>query len=235
MKHIVAISGGKDSTAMALRLAEIKENEYEYIFTPTGNELPELFEHLTRIQDILKTEIKNISPGCDLIGLSREMNAIPNWRMRFCTRILKIEPYQQYVRKNLPICSYVGLRADEDGRAGLEWDNEPRYKSVYPLREWNWGISEVVGYLNRKKITIPRRTDCALCFFQSLYEWYLLDKEYPDLYQQGVDLEKEIGYTFRSETKDNWPGALDCLRKEFKSGRIPVQRKRKMKCRICAK
>ena len=39
MKHIIALSGGKDSTALALRLAEVEPREYEYVFTPTGDEL----------------------------------------------------------------------------------------------------------------------------------------------------------------------------------------------------
>lgn len=220
---------------MALRLAEIGEHEYEYVFTPTQNELPEVVEHIERLQDILKAEIKSISPKYGFIGLVRKMKAIPNWRMRFCTRILKIMAYQHYAMQNLPLCSYVGLRADEEGRVGIEWDNESRYQSVYPLRQWNWGLHEVVTYLDRKGIVIPRRTDCRLCFFQSLYEWYLLWKDYPNFYQEGVDLENEIGYTFRSETKDAWPGALDRLRDEFIGGRIPRQRKRKMKCRICSK
>ena len=45
MKHVVALSGGKDSTALALRLAEIEPREYIYVCTPTGNEPPEMFAH----------------------------------------------------------------------------------------------------------------------------------------------------------------------------------------------
>jgi tRNA(Ile)-lysidine synthase TilS/MesJ len=35
MRHIVALSGGKDSTAMALRLAEVEPLDYEFVITPT--------------------------------------------------------------------------------------------------------------------------------------------------------------------------------------------------------
>lgn len=45
MRHIVGISGGKDSVALALRLQEVEPREYDYLITPTGNELPEMFEH----------------------------------------------------------------------------------------------------------------------------------------------------------------------------------------------
>jgi hypothetical protein len=46
MTHIISLSGGKDSTAMALRLAEIEPCDYEYLIAPTGNELPEMFDHM---------------------------------------------------------------------------------------------------------------------------------------------------------------------------------------------
>ena len=236
MKHLVAMSGGKDSTAMSLRLEEIGEHDYTYVFTPTGNELPGVDEHIARMEDLLKQEVHRVTPGYGLFGLIDKMKAIPNWRMRFCTRMLKIVPFQHYVMQNLPLTSYVGLRADEEGRIGLEWDNEPRYTSEYPLRRWNWGLSEVMDYLKRRGIEVPPRTDCALCFFQSLYEWYLLWVNYPVLYEEGVQLEERIGHTFRSENKNrNWPHTLSGLRAEFASGRVPTERKRRMKCRICSK
>ena len=50
---IVALSGGKDSTAMALRLAEIEPAAYTYVITPTGNELPEMFAHWRRLGELL--------------------------------------------------------------------------------------------------------------------------------------------------------------------------------------
>ena len=43
--HVVALSGGKDSAAMALRLAELEPRDYTYVCTPTGDELPEMFQH----------------------------------------------------------------------------------------------------------------------------------------------------------------------------------------------
>ena len=45
MNHIVALSGGKDSTAMTLRLAKVEPRDYRYVITPTGDELPEMYDH----------------------------------------------------------------------------------------------------------------------------------------------------------------------------------------------
>ena len=57
MNHIVCLSGGKDSTAMALRLKEVEPRDYIYICTPTGDELPPLFNHLNLLEERLEQEI----------------------------------------------------------------------------------------------------------------------------------------------------------------------------------
>ena len=49
MKHVIGLSGGKDSTALALRLAEIEPRDYEYICNETGNELPEMQAHWAKL------------------------------------------------------------------------------------------------------------------------------------------------------------------------------------------
>ncbi|KKL73308.1 hypothetical protein LCGC14_2076230 [marine sediment metagenome] len=58
MKHIVALSGGKDSTAMALRLQEVEpDTDFIYVCTPTGDELPEMVEHFGRLREVLAKPI----------------------------------------------------------------------------------------------------------------------------------------------------------------------------------
>jgi hypothetical protein len=58
MKHIVAISGGKDSTALALHLAEIEPRDYTYLITPTGDELPEMVEHWEKLEQLLGKPVR---------------------------------------------------------------------------------------------------------------------------------------------------------------------------------
>ena len=219
IKHVVGLSGGKDSTALALALREREPREYEYICTPTGNELPELFDHLDYMENLLGQEIKRIGIGIDLYQLIEEQKMIPNFRARFCTRALKIEPTIEYMR-NLPKGSilYVGLRADEETRSGI-YSNH--VQSRYPMREWGWTIGDVCRYLDEKGIQIPRRTDCGVCFYQTIGEWWNLWRDNPKEYQEGVDVEEQMGHTFRSNSRDTWPAALIMLRKEFERGRIP--------------
>jgi len=54
MNHIVALSGGKDSCAVAFKLKELHP-EYDpyYVCTPTGSELPEMKEHWAKLECML--------------------------------------------------------------------------------------------------------------------------------------------------------------------------------------
>lgn len=240
--HVVALSGGKDSTAMAQWLVENEPREYTFICTPTGNELPSMFAHWAILRDRLGGTFIPIMGGT-LEGLIEKQNALPNWRQRWCTRMLKIEPYAAWLMQQEKlydrIISYVGLRADEEEREGGDYSKIENIESRFPLRELGWGIADVTSYLEKKGIIIPERTDCAWCFYQTLGEWWVLWKEYPDIYQQGVNLEKKVGHTFRSPGRDTWPASLDDLRTEFEKGRVPQNTKRqydifgKMQCRVC--
>lgn len=119
--HIVALSGGKDSTALALRLRELNPDvDYTYVCTPTGDELPEMFAHWRNLGELLGKRLTPVMHTTGLKGVCRKEGTLPNFRMRFCTRILKIEPYRKWLAKNTPCVSYVGLRADEEGREALE-------------------------------------------------------------------------------------------------------------------
>lgn len=232
MKHVVGLSGGKDSTALALRLAEIEPRDYEYICNETGNELPEMKAHWDNLEKILGKPIKRVRHSRSLIGEIEKINMLPNVFARWCTIRLKIEPTIDYF-ESLPAGStlYVGLRADEMERKGLYGED---IVVRFPMREWKWSEKDVWGYLASRNICIPKRTDCALCPYQRLGEWRDLYENYPDLYAEGVALEKKIGHTFRSPGRDTWPADLDALSKEFDAGRKLRVYKRGETCRVCS-
>lgn len=224
--HVVALSGGKDSTAMALRLAEVEPDvDRIYVCTPTGNELPEMFAHWLRVGDLLGKRILPVVAS-SLDDRIQHHNALPNFRQRWCTRELKIEPFAAFLVAHSPTVSYVGLRADEEGRGGVDYAAfVPGTTTRFPLREWGWGLAEVQGYLAERGVEIPKRTDCGVCFFQRLGEWYDLWREHPELWAEGERWETTTGHTFRTPGRDSWPAALVDLRGEFESGRIPKDRK----------
>ena len=222
--HLVALSGGKDSSALALRLRELNPaTKYIYFCTPTGDELPEMGKHWALLEDRLDSPIIQLrDPDYPTIyDLIRHFQMLPNWRARWCTRVHKIETAQQFYHLVKPAIIYVGLRADEEKRAGnamFDADIEQRF----PMQEWGWDISKVRQYLSDKGLTIPRRTDCAMCFYQRIGEWWNLWKDYPEHFNKIAALEDEIGHTLLSPSKfTNWPHKLSEMRLEFESGRKP--------------
>ena len=246
--HVVALSGGKDSTAMALRLQEISSEDFLFVCTPTRDELPEMFDHWRSLGERLGKTILPLIRRQGLNALVDEQTAIPNWRQRWCTRMLKIEPWHGFlsaqIKKHELVYSYVGLRADEPERQGGDYGDIPGIVSRFPLREWGWGLSDVQGYLERLGVSIPSRTDCARCFYQSLPEWWTLWKDYPDIFEDAVQQESRISEargkpcTWRSPGRDTWPAPLVDLRSWFERGKVPKGAGQtdlfgKMKCRVC--
>lgn len=229
MSLVVAFSGGKDSTAMAYRLAR-RGTHFTLLFTPTGNELPEVARHVRRTARQLKRRLV-IPPGPSLDSLIDSFGSLPNNRQRWCTRMIKIQPCIAWLKQHPGSVLAVGLRADEPEREGLYGDFAT-YR--FPLREWNWGVNEVVAYLARLGVTVPARTDCALCYDQRLIDWRNLLRKQPEMYARGEKLERQTGHTFRSPSRDNWPAALKDLRVEFASGRkIRGENAAAERCQVC--
>jgi hypothetical protein len=213
----LACSGGKDSTVCALGLAERGE-DFKLLFTPTGRELPDLIEHLHLIQQVTGKELIVRKAKADLDELIGQFDALPNNRQRWCTRMLKIEPAKAWLLENPGTMLLVGLRADEELRQGM-WGDFATYR--YPLREWGFGIDEVLDFLAQRGVKVPTRTDCDYCYDQRLSEWWKLWKYHPERWKHAEALEAKTGHTFRSPTRDTWPAGLAELGKEFARGRLP--------------
>lgn len=221
---------------MALRLAEIEPRDYVYVCTPTGDESSEMFAHWRKLGELLGKPIFPVIGGT-LNRLIERQNALPNWRQRWCTRMLKIEPYAAWLMQNSPAVSYVGLRADEESREGGDYRSVPNVTMRFPMREWGWSLSDVVTYLQQKQISIPVRTDCLKCFYQRLIEWYELWRDNRESWLEGEHYETMTGHTFRSPGRDTWPAAMKDLRARFEAGDVPRDTRPTfldgMKCRVC--
>lgn len=241
--HIVPISGGKDSTCLALALQAWEPRPYTYIYTPTGDELPEMEAHLEKLEQLLGAPIIRLSNGT-LASQIKTNNMLPNVFARWCTRILKLIPAGKFYAEHAPVVCYVGLRADEEEREGTRpgGDSTAIGTAVvqdFPFQRWGWGLKEVWQFLNGRGITIPDRTDCARCPYQRLGEWYNLWKYHLEIYLDAENDEKEYGHTYRSPGRDTWPAGLKELREKFEAGEIPERSLRMMEnrigmCRACS-
>lgn len=213
--HVIALSGGKDSTAMALHLADVEPRDYTYLITPTGDELPEMEAHWDKLERLLGKPLTRITNGT-LDSWITHFNALPNWRQRWCTRLLKIEPAILFYKTHSPCIAYVGLRADEpiNERVGIYGEDTPQR---FPLREWGWGIEKVRAYLRHRDVIVPLRTDCAKCYGQRLGEWRNLRKNYPERWEDAKAQEEATGATFRSPGRDSKPAGLVQLQTVFEA------------------
>jgi 3'-phosphoadenosine 5'-phosphosulfate sulfotransferase (PAPS reductase)/FAD synthetase len=239
-RHVVALSGGKDSSALALLLVEREPRDYLFLCTPTGNEPDAMFAHWRKLGELLGSPVVPLMKPGGLKGCINEQKMLPNFRARFCTRILKIEPYRGWLVMNTPCTSYVGLRADEEGRAGGAYGDIPGVTMRFPLREWGMSEADVWAYLNARGVIIPRRTDCKWCYHQRIGEWYLFWSEDIEGWMEGEAIEAQWGATFRSPGRDTWPVSMKGLREAFEGGRIPksVEREKNRHreagaCRVC--
>jgi hypothetical protein len=183
-------------------------------------------------------------PTKSLAELIDHFKMLPATQARWCTRIIKIQSALAWTAQlEQPVEMIVGLRADEENRAGI-YSNE--VESRYPLREWEWGIYDVLTYLAKRGVIIPRRTDCARCPYQRIGEWWDLWKDHPNIYDSAVQDEARVSAwrkkpcTFRGPGRDTWPVGLADLRVKFEAGHIPIRASvqtelfdEPQRCRVC--
>lgn len=115
VRHILGLSGGKDSSALAVYMRD-RVPDMEYVFCDTDKELPETYEYLAKLEAFLGKPIirLNADRGFDH-WLQVYGGYLPSSRMRWCTRQLKLKPFEKYVGRD-EVVSYVGIRADEERR-----------------------------------------------------------------------------------------------------------------------
>jgi len=57
VRHVLGLSGGKDSTALAVFMRD-RVPQMEYVFCDTQKELPETYEYLDRVEAYLGKKIR---------------------------------------------------------------------------------------------------------------------------------------------------------------------------------
>lgn len=194
VRHIMGLSGGKDSTALAVLLHK-EVPEMEYFFCDTGKELKETYEYLDKVEARLGIRIQRLSSerGFDH-WLEIYDGYLPSPKSRWCTKQLKIVPLEKFIGDDEAI-SYIGIRADENRDGYIS--SKPNINPVYPFKERGLVKSDIIRLLEDSGIGLPEyykwrsRSGCFFCFFQRKYEWVMLHENHPELFDQAVCYEHE--------------------------------------------
>lgn len=191
MRHVLCLSGGKDSTALAIYIKDTRPHVWErleLIFTDTDQELPETYEYLDRIEAYTKKPIVrlkvrdhegNVVPNAfDYVLREKYSGFLPSPFARWCTRELKIKPMEQYLGDD-QVTMYIGIRADEPHRQGYQVSGRSNITPAYPFVDDGITIKDVFTIL-QSSVGMPdyykwrTRSGCTFCFYQRRVEWALL-------------------------------------------------------------
>lgn len=198
VRHICGISGGKDSSALAIYLRRTRPDlNIEYFFCDTGAELPETYEYLTKLEAVLGQPIArlNADRGFDH-WFEVFRGTLPSPQMRWCTKNMKIKPLEQWIGDDQAI-SYVAIRADEGNRKGYI-STKSNIQAVFPFLDDGITHDDVLKILDDAGVGLPdyyewrTRSGCYFCFYQRKAEWIGLADRHPELFQRAVQIEKKV-------------------------------------------
>ncbi len=200
VKHIVSFSGGKDSTAMLLRMLEEGWPVDEIVHVHTGMEFGQMYRHIGQVREYIGRPITVLRPKHSFLyymfryekkkGQNKGQKGygwphVGNGMFRWCTRHIKQEVLMAHMRPMEPLYNYRGIAADEPGRMYETAYGRPQQKIRYPLAEWGMKESDALGLCYSRGFDWGGlyqhfdRVSCFLCPMQGIGELRKLYNHYP--------------------------------------------------------
>lgn len=212
-KHIVSLSGGKDSTAMLLRMLKEGMPVDIILFCDTGLEFEAMYRHIDKLERYIGCPITRLKSDKSFEylffdHLPRRKNPELegrhgySWagpRNRWCTAMLKtriIDRYLREISKEYDTVQYIGIAADEPQRI---------HEFRYPLVEWGMTETDCLSYCKERGFDwdglydIFHRVSCWCCPLQSLEELRKLRRHFPELWERLRYMDR---HTWRSFLKN---------------------------------
>jgi len=156
VRHLLGISGGKDSAALAIYMKKnYPDLDIEYYTADTGKELDDTYELIDKLEGFLGKKITRIA-GADKSSelpfdhfLKLYRGYLPSSNARWCTKKLKIEPFEKFVGDD-KVISYVGIRGDEDREGYIS--RKSNIQSIFPFRKNIWSEEVVAKFLKNSNM-----------------------------------------------------------------------------------
>lgn len=168
VKHVLGISGGKDSAALAIYLNDkYPQMDVEYYSCDTGKELQETYDLIDNLEVYLGQKVKILKAVSDqsLDPFDHFLDVyggyLPSNSARWCTKKLKLMPFEKYIAGQNPIISYVGIRGDEDREGYIS--KKPNVQSIFPFRKNIWSEGVIAKVLKNEN------QDCIVRLYQESY------------------------------------------------------------------
>jgi 3'-phosphoadenosine 5'-phosphosulfate sulfotransferase (PAPS reductase)/FAD synthetase len=159
IKHVLGISGGKDSAALAIYMSRRHPDiDVEYYTCDTGKELNETYDLINKLNSVLGKNIR-LYKSIDELN-SPEKNPfdhflamyggyLPSATARWCTGKMKLEPFENEIG-NTPTISYVGIRGDENREGYIS--KKENIQSIFPFRKNIWSEDVIKKFLANSNI-----------------------------------------------------------------------------------
>lgn len=159
VRHILGISGGKDSAALSIYLKQkYPQLKIEYYNSDTGCELAETEVLIDRLSAYLGSikRLRAAEGSPEPTPFEHFLKAmggfLPSPQQRWCTKKMKLAEFERYAGEDYAV-SYVGIRGDEERDGYIS--NKPNIQAVFPFRRNIWSldvISKVLGNDNLEQI-----------------------------------------------------------------------------------
>ena len=156
LRHVLGISGGKDSAALAIYVkTKYPSIDLDFYSCDTGKELEETYQLIRNLEVYLGIKI-NLLHGAENSSedsfdhfLKMYGGFLPSSTARWCTKKLKLEPFENYVGDD-PVVSYVGIRGDEKREGYIS--TKKNIQSIFPFRKNIWSLDVVTKMFSNQKM-----------------------------------------------------------------------------------
>lgn len=158
VRHVLGISGGKDSAALAIYMNDTyPELDIEYYTADTGRELQETYDLIDSLENYLCKKVIRLKafPGSNEAPFDHKLKTLsgflPSFQFRWCTKSLKLDPFEKFVGDG-PVISYVGIRGDEERDGYIS--KKTNIQSIFPFRRNIWSEDVINKVLTNSNITL---------------------------------------------------------------------------------
>jgi len=158
VRHILGISGGKDSAALSIYLKQkYPKLQIEYYNSDTGCELAETEVLIDRLSAYLGNikRLRAAEGSPEPTPFEHFLKAmggfLPSPQQRWCTNKMKLAEFEKYVGADYAV-SYVGIRGDEDRDGYIS--SKPNIQAVFPFRRNIWSLDVINKILDNDLIDI---------------------------------------------------------------------------------